>query len=89
MLVRAPRTKSRVMLALLALLGSLVPAVVVDASTSYSYDQLGRLVTAQYDNGLCITYTLDANGNRTQSITAASPPTWGSSAWGCFAWTPH
>jgi hypothetical protein len=41
------------------------------ASTVYTYDQLGRLTTAAYDNGLCIAYSYDANGNRT-SINSAS-----------------
>jgi YD repeat-containing protein len=78
-----------VKLALLALLGSLVPAAVADASATYTYDSLGRLVATQYDNGVCIAYTFDANGNRTQSVTASNGPIWGSSAWGCFVWTAH
>jgi YD repeat-containing protein len=77
------------MSSLLVVLGSLVPAGHVNASTSYTYDQLGRLATAHYDNGICVAYRYDANGNRTQSIAAASGPTWGSGLWGCFLWTPQ
>jgi RHS Repeat len=59
-------------------------------SVAYGYDPLGRLKTALYDNGVCVVYVYDANGNRTsQTISAASPgqPTWGSRTWGCFKWT--
>ncbi len=58
-------------------------------SINYGYDPLGRLVTARYDNGLCIVYAYDANGNRTSQInsTASAAATWGSGTWGCFAWT--
>ncbi len=63
-----------------------------DASTFYTYDLLGRVTTAQYDNGLCIAYAYDANGNRTSQFNtlAGSPatPVWGAGIWGCFAWTP-
>ena len=63
------------------------------ASAIYTYDQLGRLTTAFYDNGVCVAYAYDANGNRTSQIntlggTPASP-IWGSGVWGCFSWTPH
>mgnify|MGYP001495216146 CR=1 FL=1 len=61
----------------------------VDASTAYTYDQNGRLLTAQYDNGSCIGYQYDANGNRTQGTTVSVGPIWGSNLWACFAWTPH
>jgi YD repeat-containing protein len=59
------------------------------ASTSYTYDELGRLTTAVYDNGLCVAYAYDATGNRTSqsNASASSAPTWGSGVWGCFLWT--
>jgi len=41
----------------------------VSAATIYTYDDLGRLSTACYDNGLKITYTYDPAGNRTQVAT--------------------
>lgn len=55
----------------------------------YRYDVVGHIASALYDSGVCIAYTYDANGNRVTQITAvsASPPTWGSIAWGCFRWT--
>ena len=63
----------------------------VRASVTYTYDQLGRVTTALYDNGLCIAYAYDANGNRTsQTNTMSSPPespVWGTGSWGCFHWT--
>jgi len=77
---------------MLASLGILIP-VGVSASGSYTYDPLGRLATALYDNGTCVAYSYDAAGNRTsQTITIASAPQspiWGSGVWGCFPWTPH
>lgn len=63
-----------------------------NASAVYTYDQLGRLSTALYDNGTCVAYLYDASGNRTsQSITLSSgpeTPIWGTGTWGCFSWTP-
>lgn len=59
-------------------------------SANYSYDGIGRLVTALYDNGMCVVYSYDQNGNRTSQInsTAVSAATWGTGVWGCFVWTP-
>ncbi len=63
------------------------------ASAIYTYDQVGRLTTALYDNGICVAYAYDANGNRTSQINtlagAPASPIWGSGVWGCFLWTPH
>lgn len=76
-------------LALFALV--LLPANAI-ASASYTYDPLGRVTTAIYDNGLCVAYAYDANGNRiAQTNTLGGAPTtasWGTGTWGCFAWTP-
>jgi YD repeat-containing protein len=78
--------------AVLVLLCVLVPGM-TDAAISYTYDKLGRLTSALYDNGLCIAYAYDANGNRTAQTNTISgapeSPTWGSGVWGCFSWTPH
>jgi YD repeat-containing protein len=41
---------------------------------TYSYDTLGRLSTAVYDNGKQITYNYDPAGNRTQVATANAGP---------------
>ncbi|MQA65948.1 MAG: hypothetical protein GEU76_08610 [Alphaproteobacteria bacterium] len=63
----------------------------MSASVSYTYDELGRVRTALYDNGLCVAYAYDANGNRTSQSntisTAAETPYWGAGVWGCFPWT--
>lgn len=51
----------------------------------YTYDPLGRIATASYDTGVCITYTYDANGSRTSQkilVTAAGS----TGVWGCFKW---
>ena len=32
--------------------------------TQYSYDKLGRLIEVRYSNGVVVTYTYDAKGNR-------------------------
>lgn len=66
-------------------------AAAATGSVSHTYDPLGRIATALYDNGVCIAYVYDANGNRTaQTNTASTGPetaVWGSGTWGCFAWT--
>ena len=89
--VRNRRTLGKLTLPLLALVGIMAP-MTVDASGSYTYDPVGRLATALYDNGTCVAYSYDAAGNRTaQTITAASgapqTPNWGTGTWGCFFWT--
>ena len=39
-------------------------------NTCYSYDTLGRVLTAGYGNGVTVSYAYDAAGNRTQQSTA-------------------
>jgi len=89
--IRAGQAKALFTASLLALLAVLIPLGAV-GSVIYTYDPLGRVTTGLYDNGLCIAYAYDANGNRTtQTNTIASAPesaTWGSGVWGCFSWTP-
>jgi len=56
-----------------------------NGSVAYSYDALGRLITASYDTGVCIVYEYDANGNRTkETINVTTPGSTG--VWGCFDW---
>lgn len=38
-------------------------------STSYTYDVLGRVITATFPNGTTVTYTYDSAGNRTSVST--------------------
>ena len=71
----------------LAALGILsgIPAQAGNGSVTYTYDALGRLVTASYDTGVCITYTYDANGNRlSENIVVFTSADKG--VWGCFSW---
>lgn len=60
-------------------------------NASFTYDLVGRVTTALYDNGSCVAYSYDANGNRTsQTNTISGAPesaTWGSGVFGCFNWT--
>jgi YD repeat-containing protein len=43
-------------------------------TTAYAYDALGRVITATNTNGFTVTYTYDAAGNRTQMVSATTPP---------------
>lgn len=58
-------------LALTILLGLSMP--VLAGSVSYTYDQLGRVKTVTYSNGVVITYTYDAAGNRVSQVTTGVP----------------
>jgi YD repeat-containing protein len=53
--------------------GCMLPLAVAHAGVTYTYDDLGRLTTAAYDNNKTITYTYDPAGNRTQVATANTP----------------
>lgn len=72
------------------LIGLLVPAE-ANMDVSYTYDAIGRVMTAAYDNGLCVAYSYDAAGNRVSQTAALggapSALAWGSSTWGCNLWT--
>lgn len=60
-------------------------AMAANGSVAYTYDALGRLVTASYDTGVCIVYTYDPNGNRlSQTILVSTSASTG--VWGCFSW---
>jgi YD repeat-containing protein len=66
----------------------------------YTYDALGRVLTASYDTNVFVYYTYDANGNRlsqvinvntlplclgTSAQTPPNPITWGAGLWSTFA----
>lgn len=72
---------------LIAVLGMwpIKTSIGADASVSYRYDAMGRLVAASYNSGLCVVYTYDANSNRLSETTGA-PSMTGTGMWGCFAW---
>ncbi|MXS80216.1 hypothetical protein ABO04_11955 [Nitrosomonas sp. HPC101] len=42
-------------------------------SISYTYDALGRVKTTTYNNGVVVTYTYDAAGNRVSQVTTGVP----------------
>lgn len=73
-------------------ISSVVIPSVANSSVSYGYDGLGRVTSALYDNGSCIAYSYDANGNRTSQTNAVDgtpvSAVWGAGIWGCFEWTP-
>jgi YD repeat-containing protein len=43
-------------------------ASAANGSVTYTYDALGRVLTASYDTNVIVIYTYDANGNRTQQV---------------------
>jgi len=92
MLVRIQRARTLFFVPAASLLALLWLPESAVASVSYTYDPVGRVTTAIYDNGLCVAYAYDANGNRTaQTNTMGGAPvtaTWGTGVWGCFSWTP-
>ena len=60
-------------------------AFAANGSVAYSYDALGRIVTASYDTGVCIVYSYDPVGNRlSETINVAAAGSTG--VWGCFNW---
>jgi len=87
-----PQTRTRLAVLALALFVAAIPVKTGASSVTYTYDLLGRVTTAVYDNGLCVAYAYDANGNRTSQTNTMSggpgSPIWGSGVWGCFVWTP-
>lgn len=52
---------------------SLVATVAFASSVVYTYDSLGRLSKATYSNGVVITYSYDAAGNRTSTVVTGAP----------------
>jgi YD repeat-containing protein len=60
-------------------------ALGANGSVSYTYDALGRITSASYDTGVCITYKYDANGNRISETILVTVST-ATGTWGCFNW---
>ncbi len=86
---RSLQGKARLIASLITLLGILVTHGVSASTSSYTYDELGRLTTIIYVNGVGVSYTYDANGNQTSSsiVTCGTGPlTWGTGLWGCSIW---
>lgn len=44
----------------------------VAGAVTYTYDALGRIVSATYSTGVVVTYTYDANGNRVQKVVSGA-----------------
>lgn len=79
--------RSRFILVGAVLIGMMTADVALSANGSvvYTYDALGRLISASYDTGVCILYSYDANGNRlSEKILVTSSSSTG--VWGCFNW---
>jgi YD repeat-containing protein len=77
----------------LGIVAMTIPGSALSSGIAFGYDKVGRLMTAHYDNGACIVYVYDANGNRasqtiTSSGSAPGTPSWGTGTFGCFYWTP-
>ena len=78
-------------LALALTMGVQAPGEAAGPSVTYTYDQVGRVTTALYDNGVCVVNSYDSNGNRLSRnvLAAGSPntPVWGTGLLGCFQWS--
>lgn len=44
------------------------PAFAANGSVVYTYDALGRILSASYDTNVIVYYAYDANCNRTQQV---------------------
>ena len=89
---------SRIAIVVVALLlgSQLQSAQAASGSVIYTYDALGRVTTANYENGVIVIYTYDADGNRKQRVvnTGTSTLIWSSSGtcppgqncWGNAVW---
>lgn len=60
-------------------------ALAANGSVTYTYDALGRVTMVNYDTGVCIMYSYDANGNRLSETIVVSA-TGATGVWGCFKW---
>ena len=58
----------------LAVLALLLPWATSGQQVSYSYDEAGRLIRADYGNGASIRYVYDANGNLIETATTPAVP---------------
>lgn len=64
------RTRTGTTILALAVFLTSTPLTVYAGSTTYTYDDVGRLATATYPNGTVITYSYDLANNRTQKVVA-------------------
>jgi hypothetical protein len=85
MMPRIPMRRLTAPLFLAALVGAFLAAQSADSAptVSYSYDALGRLSVASYNNGtelITTTYVYDSAGNRSSYVTVQA------SVWNAFNW---
>jgi YD repeat-containing protein len=86
------KTITRLSLATLAFISLNTPPA--NATTTYLYDPAGRLTVIMYDNGVCIAYSYDADGERISEKTfgagaGVGPLKWGGGNWGCTSWSAN
>jgi YD repeat-containing protein len=76
------------MIVIAALLFSHPLAFAANGSVVYTYDALGRVLTASYDTGVIVIYTYDPNGNRTQQVVNvnSSGAVWENFNWDAALW---
>ncbi|HEY1722250.1 MAG TPA: RHS repeat domain-containing protein [Magnetospirillaceae bacterium] len=90
-----PKIMAAAMLLIFGLTAEAHIAHAGNGSVTYTYDALGRIISATYDTGVIITYTYDANGNRLSQVvnvnsgtltwtTTSTPCT--SNCWGAGLW---
>ena len=65
---RARALRAIVLASLFSLSIAATPPALAGTAT-YTYDPLGRVTQVSYSNGTVITYTYDAAGNRTRTVT--------------------
>ncbi|WP_082219273.1 RHS repeat domain-containing protein [Massilia sp. NR 4-1] len=58
---------------LVGLLAALAATAAFAGSAIYTYDSLGRVTKIVYSNGVVITYTYDAAGNRSTYVVSGAP----------------
>ncbi|MBV8594486.1 MAG: RHS repeat protein [Caulobacteraceae bacterium] len=82
-----PTSRKRLILAAAVALGVCLASPAL-ANVTYTYDSLGRLASAAYDNGVTILYSYDENGNRLTRVinTNSQTSVWGSFNWGAGTW---
>lgn len=89
--MRNARKAGGLLVLVLALLGLAPagPAAAANGSVVYTYDALGRVLTASYDTGVIVIYSYDANGNRTQqviNVNTTPPGVWDTFKWDAALW---
>ena len=68
------------------LCASLASGAVADGGVTYTYDALGRVITATYANGTVVTFSYDAAGNRTALVVGCGHSTWGAGSSSPLIW---